>query len=338
MELKSIEIARLLNISPATVSLVKNNKPGVSNQTRQKVLDLIKESSSLNKEDDVSQKYILFVMHKTHGQVLRNTPFFQNMLETIQHIVVDAGYQLLVLSYSEQYDLDQHIEKVKNTPAVGILLLAAEMREEDFAPYKSIDKPIVVIDAHFPTLDVDCVGIDNEFIVRKCVDHLVEMGHSDIGYLSSTMFTYNFFERLSGYRKAMDAHSLPVREENIIYIHSTAEKAYFDMLEHLRGISLNSLPTAFVAGNDFLAIGAIKAFKQFGYCIPNDISIVSIDNMPVIKVLDPPLTSIDIRSQDMDHLAMESLLAKLNHRPVGNCRKDVRGKLIIRDSVKKLSQ
>ncbi|MHC1770145.1 MAG: LacI family DNA-binding transcriptional regulator [Flexilinea sp.] len=339
MAIKNVEIAKRLNISPAAVSLARNNKPGVSEETRARVKEVLSAFGGVwPYELYAPDNGIILVIHKTHGQVIKNTPFFQNMMESIQHLVAKQSYSLYTLNYASQYNLQEHLDMIHNSPMQGILLVASEMNEEDFQPYKALNKAIVVIDAHFPNEDVEVVGIDNEFLIRQAIRYAVEMGHTNIGFLASYIFTYNFEDRFNAYRKVMAEYNLPVQEKNIFYLHSTAEKAYIDMLGHLKDLKRSDLPTIFIAGNDLLAIGAIKALKEYGLKIPQDISMIGFDNMPITNLMEPPLTTIDISSKDLDILAVDSILGMINQNGTRSCcRKDVRGKLIIRESVKRLS-
>jgi DNA-binding LacI/PurR family transcriptional regulator len=94
------------------------------------------------------------------------------------------------------------------------------------------------------------------------------------------------------------------------------------------------LPSLLIAGNDLLATGAIRALKEYGLRIPEDVSIIGFDNMPLAAVMDPPLTTIDINSNGIYPFAIESLLDKIQNAAAGNCRRDVRGHLVERGSVK----
>ena len=211
--------------------------------------------------------------------------------------------------------------------------MASEMNESDFRIYSQIKKPMVVIDAHFPTAYVDLVGIDNEFLVRQGMHYAYEMGHRHIGCLTSRVFTYNFLERLSAYCSMMRELNLEVGEHDIIYLHCTADQAFADMRQYLATCTQRSrLPTCFVAGNDLLAIGAIKALKEFGIRIPEDVSIIGFDDMPIVTMMDPPLTSLHFNTCGICQAAVYRLIQKI-HGDDSCCRTDIRGQLVKRDSV-----
>lgn len=336
MGIKNIEIARILNISPAAVSLARNNKKGVSEETRANVQKIVSDYMEVHPNESTSissEKELVFVVHKTHGQVIKDTPFFSEMMETIQKMSPIDTYKVSVINLSNQGDVPQLLSLCRASSVHGILLLASEMNENDFQIYKQIGKPVVVIDAHFPNEHVDCVGIDNEFLVRQGVKYAYNMGHRRIGFLASRFFTFNFEERLKAYQQTMSSLGLPVSEEDIIYLHCVADFAYEDMRRHLINSKKESLHSCYIAGNDLLAIGAIKALKEAGIRVPEDISVIGFDDMPIISMMEPPLSSLHFCTRDICELAVSRLMQIIKRGSCSCCRLDVKGELVSRNSV-----
>lgn len=334
MGIKNVEIAKKLNISTAAVSLARNDRPGVSAATRARVKRLVDEYNAAHpvRSSVPSDQELLFVVHKTHGQVIKDTPFFSEMMETIQKVGLSASYKIPVVNYTEGESSRHLLDLCSRGTTQGILLLASEMSEEEFELYGQVEKPLVVIDAHFPTAYVDCIGIDNEYLVRQGVRYAYQMGHRHIGFLASRIFTYNFLERLSSYRSTMNELELEIGEQDIVYLHCTADLAYDDMRRYLTTCALSELPTCFVAGNDLLAIGAIKALKEFHIRIPEDVSVIGFDDMPIVTMMDPPLTSLHFNTCDICQAAVYRLIQKIRGE-AACCRTDIRGHLVPRNSV-----
>ena len=334
MGIKNIEIAKQLNISTAAVSLARNNRPGVSATTRASVRRIVDEYNAAHPAESIlpSDQELLFVVHKTHGQVIKDTPFFNEMMEAIQRVGLNASYTIPVVNYTQGEDSFSLLSLCNRETTKGILLLASEMNEDEFQLYKQIEKPLVVIDAHFPTAYVDCIGIDNEYLVRQGVRYAHKMGHRHIGFLASRVFTYNFLERLAAYRTAMNELELEIGEQDIAYLHCTANQAFEDMRRYLAACDPAELPTCFVAGNDLLAMGAIKALKEYQIRIPQDISIIGFDDMPIVAMMDPPLTSLHFNACDICQMAVHRLVQKIQG-DTSCCRADIRGWLMPRDSV-----
>ena len=155
MAIKNKDIAKILNISPAAVSLARNNKAGVSEETRLKVNKLVMKSLKKEMSAEVQQYAgekgnILLSIHKTHGEVIRDTSFFLALIEAIQQETLMKSYNIIMANYDGVSNLEEHIRKCCNEDVKGILLLASEMKEKDLEAYKTCKAPIVLLDSFFP--------------------------------------------------------------------------------------------------------------------------------------------------------------------------------------------
>lgn len=335
MSISAKELAKRLNISAATVSMVLNKKPGISEKTRNLVIEAAKEYGY-----DFSRKWdpheekgtIQYVIYKKDGTVVGDTPFFSQVTEGIDQACKDEGYELQVTYFYENQNINAQIESLSEKNCQGILLLGTEMEVNCFQPFTKLKVPLVVLDTYFEELNCDSVLINNVQGAYRATNYLIEKGMTSIGYLRSSYPIGNFAERADGYYKALRHHNLPTGHPYVHYLTPSMEGAYTDMLEVLK----NNPPTAqaYFADNDLIAAGAIRAFKEFGFAIPEDISIIGFDDMPICDFLEPPLTTMEVPKKRMGQLAVRQLVQKILHNSKTTIKIEVSVKLRQRKSVK----
>jgi len=338
MALKVKDIARMLNISPSTVSLVLNNKPGISEETRQKVLKTVEElgynTNILSKPALKNNKNLRFVIYKKHGNVVADTAFFSALIEGIDTEARKNGYNLVFSHVNESEGKMDVYRIIEENPLDGILLLATEMSPEDLQPFTRLNMPIVILDNNFEREKLDTVLINNVQGACEATKYLIDMGHKSIGYLHSSVWINNFEERKEGYLKALQENGLQANEKYIFGLESTTEGAYGDMKALLQ--KGRKLPAAFFADNDIIAFGAIKAMKEHGLRIPEDVSVVGFDDVPFCEIIDPPLTTIKVHKQRMGMVAVKRLIEKIEENAAEFIKIEVGTELVVRKSVRKI--
>lgn len=336
MSLRIKDIAKIAKVSPSTVSLVLNNKPGIGDETRQRVLNVIAEmgynTNALSKPALKNKGSIRFIVYKKNKKVVSDTPFFSAVIEGIHQEARTSGYNL-VISYVDQSTekFNEELQHVCENPLNGILLLATEMSREDLAPFKQMGIPLLILDSYFEREDTDTVIIDNTSGVYQACQHLIDKGHQDIGYLKSSVSIQNFKQRHDGLVKAMADFELTLDKKQVYKLESTLDGAYQNMRNYLMGDP--PLPSAFFADNDLIAAGAIKALKEKGFHVPEDISVLGFDDMPFCEMTDPPLTTIRVFKQRMGMLAVSRLIERIEKKVEEHIKIEVGTELIIRESV-----
>lgn len=340
MAIKNKEIAKLLNISPAAVSLARNNKSGVSEETRQKVNAIV--MNSLRKEITAESAQtgkrgtIILAIHKRTGDVIADTPFFLSLFEAVREQTKTKSYELSIVNIDMQDNMDGYIKRCRAEGVEGILVLASEMTKEDLYSYYQVQIPVVLLDSFFPDIKFDAVGINNRDIIRESVKYAWEKGHTEIGFLQSTVYTRNFEERYLGYCQAMQEFGLKVKTEYTYYLHCTADKAYLDMKRQLE--EGRKLPTVFLAGNDFLAAGAMKALKEKEIRVPEQVSLIGMDDIPLIRMMEPAVTSVRMYIDEIACMAIKRLLERIENPQLPYCKIEIGGELIERDSVRAIKE
>jgi len=335
MSIKVKDLAAMLDVSPSTVSLVLNNRPGISESTRKRVFDKLEElgyGHMIPQTISESQRNIRLVVFKKHGGVLADTDFFSKVIEGIDSASRKSGCNLLINYVTGTDNRDDLARMLGGSSCDGIILLATEMDAEDVFPFRTLNVPLVLLDSYFESLPLDAVVINNIQGVCEAVYHLIAKGHRNIGYLHSRIHINNFKERHVGVMKALMAANLQLPEENIYLLEPSIEGAAASMRELLK--EKRPLPTAFFADNDLVAIGAARALKEAGYKIPDEISIVGFDDMPVANVMDPPLTTINVPKERLGSLAVERLLSQIEQPTEEFVKVEVGTKLVKRQSVR----
>lgn len=342
MSIRVKDLAALLNVSSATVSLVLNNKPGLSDATRNRVRnqiialgyqDMLSNEPKSEKRDD---RNLLFIVYRMRGANAAGTPYFSQLyadiIEGVESQVSKKGYNLMV-SYMDQDNLQREAAQIRNRSAAGILLLATEMSGEQIELFLELGIPMVVIDNYMDSKDFDCVTINNEQGVFEAVSYFLKTGHQEIGYLHVQNNANNFTERYFGYLRAAQRFGLRVVPDNIIEVvtEQGGEAVYLELKKQFE--KRKHIPEALFADNDIIAFYAIRVLRELGYRIPEDISLIGFDNMMLSEITEPPLTTVQIPKYKIGVLAVNALVDKLNEQTDGFMKTEVKTKLIVRQSV-----
>lgn len=350
MRIKNKEIADILGISTTAVSLAINNRPGVSESTRQKVMQLLSESfqeqsgpAKETSEPDgpaapaAPSKSILLSIHKKHGLIIDDKPFFSNIIETVQLEAMKRSYVLTLAHYMPGQDLAEYINYIKSLNVDGIILMATEMDDEDLSYYQALPIPLVLMDAFFDLADVDTVALDNQSSILRAFRYAYQMGHRDIGFLKSSVYINNFGHRFDGFLKSIRDYGLEEYNHPVISLPCKIDGAYSEMKRFLANPPEGfQMPTLFLADLDYIAFGAMQALKEFGYKIPDDISIIGYDDVAACEIFDPPLTTVRCNRHDIGRISFERLIDVMSEKKEYYTTTHISSELVVRGSVKKL--
>ena len=310
MSISAKELAQKLHISQSTVSMVLNNKPGISEKTRSLVLEAAATygyNFSRHLEQPPQNGQIQFVIYKKHGMIVEDTPFW--LTEGVEAACKKAGYELLITYFHEEEDIDTQIQLLTSKNCSGILLLGTELDFQSLQPFLKLKIPMVLLDTYFEGISCDCILINNVEGAYLATSYLINLGFSTVGYLSSSYSIGNFEERADGYYKALRHHHISNKHPYVHRLSPSLDGAYQDMKEILKNQIKPA--SAYFADNDLIAIGAIRAFKEYGYHIPKDISVIGFDGTSIGQVLDPPLTSMEVPRSRLGELAIKRLVQKI---------------------------
>ncbi len=331
MGITAKELAKMLDLSPAAVSMALNDKPGVSAKTRKKVkvtaekygYDFTKIQPGKEKKGTID-----FLVYKKSGAVVDDTPFFSKVSEGIQKACTEQGYHLRSLYIYESDFTRKDLEDIQFSDCVGIILLGTEMITDDLRPFLALPVPVVVLDSYFATFACDTILINNEQGAYMAARHLIRTQKTQPGYLKSSYPINNFLERSDGFKKAIRSHGMSFSQCIVHELSPSLGGAYADMKEILeRG---ETLARGYFADNDLIAAGAIKALREAGKRIPEDVAIVGFDNIPMSQILD--LTTINVPKEYLGKVAAYRLFERIRDPNIPTVRVSVETQLIDRYS------
>jgi DNA-binding LacI/PurR family transcriptional regulator len=332
----SKELAKQLGVSPSAVSIALNGRNGISDKTRNKILEAVKEYGLTARRTRAAKgdpsRFIQLVVYKRHGMVFGDTPFFSSVIEGISAGAGSFGYKLLVSYFYPDQPHDEQIKSILSSGCAGAIILATEMLKEDTVFLSGIRVPFVILDSYYESGDFNCIAINNVQGAYRATSYLMENGHTEIGHIASSVDINNFRERHEGFVKAVSERGETKRcRGNIIGVSSTSEGAYKDMTEYLK--SRPRLATAYFADNDIIAVSCIRALKEAGYKVPEEVSVIGFDNMAFSYVVSPKLTTMHVPKEELGIRAVNRLMELLEGKTGAVLKIEVCTQLVVRDSV-----
>lgn len=338
MGLRAKDIAEILGVSTATVSLVLNNKPGVGEQKRQEIIGKIKElgCGHLLKETSVHSGSIGFVVYKAVEKIIDESPFFAYILEGINGALSEYGYSLNFIYMNRKTDVETQRVQILNSDCKGFVIFGVEMCREDLQVFIDTGLPFVVLDNSFQDSDVDSVAINNSQGISKAMQYAFEMGHREIGYIRCRERITSFDERYQSYRRWLEHLKLPLVEEYIYDVDYSEKGVRRGVKEALK--AAEKIPTIFLAENDFIACNAMQGMQELGYQVPEQISVIGFDDRPICQMVRPRVTTINVPKDAFGRAAVELLMDKMKNGRNYSMKTEIGTKLLVRDSVKKINR
>ena len=307
------DIAERLGISAAAVSMALNGKQGVSEETRERVIsEAVKTGYITPRASRTGSKaapIISFVVYVGAG-VAAHTSFSTFVLQGVEMAAKSLGYRVILHYLYGNQPLEQQIAAIANDTC-GVILLGTDITEHQRRSisakvYAGIRLPVVVIDNFLFSPYVDCVGNDNMIGAKTAVSYLIRCGHRRIGYLRSIQRITNFEDRELGIRLALEENSEKALQPlQIIDIDISSEEAYHNVCTWLR--QGNRPASAYFAENDILAAAAIRAFSTNGYRVPDDVSIIGFDDVPICEMTQPTITTMQSFKERLGEIGVQQL-------------------------------
>jgi LacI family transcriptional regulator len=330
-----VDVAKLAGVSRATVSYVLNGltegRVPISEETRQRVLDAIEE---LGYEPDARAQALRSGNTNTIALIipdLRN-PHFCEYATGIEEAARAAGYHLLLSSttLNDEYGTDIFKDLARRRIDGLILgssfILESEEAKAILARLQKRGLPVVELSENY---GVDSVATDYREATKKVMSYLFSLGHRQIGFINGVGGHELGEDRLESYQASLKEANIPMDAELIVECGPTIEDGYQASSKLLR---LPSRPTAILAINDLLAFGALRAAIDLGLHVPNDVSFVGFDDIPLGKYLVPRLTTVTKDAHELGKKAFEVLLARMQNPDLPRKRIHGPAKLIIRES------
>lgn len=329
------QIAERARVSPATVSLVLNMRPGVGADTRDRVLTAASELDyhSRKSEREAATRTIRFLRIAKHGHIINpnHRVFIADYIEGIEREARLHRCALEVSSY-EHFNPEEILASLETDSIAGAIVLGTELDEVDVEKFRSVRKPLVFIDTYHTSLDFDFVDMNNDSSVFTVVEYLRAQGHRRIGLVKGAIETRNFRLRERSFLESLDRFGLAFDERDLFAIDSTYEKGRENMERLLAG--RRDLPTALFCVNDIIAYGCAQALKDAGFAIPHEVSLVGFDDLPSNDFMSPPMTSMKVSKHCIGQRAMQLMALRLGDPGRPSEKTLIGGSLVVRESVR----
>ncbi|ASZ11032.1 LacI family transcriptional regulator [Chitinophaga pendula] len=305
------DLARELNLTGATISRALNNRKGISEETRKLVLDT---AERLNYQRDRIAYSLRSGRTNIIGVLIPSAEinFFGSVVHGIESIANQHGYSVLIYQSNELTEFEKKgIETFKSTRVDGILASIAK-ETSDFDHFLSIKEegiPLVFFDRANDNLNIPSVVVDDFKGAFTATTHLIEQGYTRIAHIAGQQHLKIFKDRLEGYKAALKANNLPIRDE-LIYHGNVSIEAGRQAIRHL--LSIPNPPDAVFAVEDFTALGAIKELKEKDINIPGQFGVMGFANEAFDEHITPSLSSVDQQTVLMGKEAFKLLYQLIN--------------------------
>ncbi len=326
------DIAKKAGVTHVTVSRVINDSPLVKDETRTRILEIIRKMDyqpNLIARSLVRKKTraLAFITPDLNPHVLR-------IVRGIANIVRRHNYALMLFSTDDWTDeVFSYTWVVRNWLIDGILIFNVHYHKEITDNVKRLQSeniPFVFINKYLGLNKVNTVSVDNFDSVFKAISHLADLGRKRIGILNGSLMSVDGVERFEGYKKALGELGLGYDESIVGYANFDHGMAYEEMKRIL--CSSPQKPTAMFCATDLMALAAIRAIEEKGLKVPEDISIVGFDDIETGRYFKPSLTTIKPPLEDIGEKAIELLFKVIKdpRRPIEEI--PLKASLIIRQS------
>lgn len=324
--MKAEEVARLAGVSRSTVSRVINNYSNVPEETREKVMRVVREHNYVpntsarvlaGKGTDTIGLFIFNVHDDTRPGRIYGNSYFGPFVNAVVDRCNNRGYSVLIHTLYRSKDC-RRIPAAWNEKRIdGAIIIGTERDEDVERLIAQTDCPLAIADYNPKTVAklaplaarLLTVNSDDDAGMEACVKYLAELGHKDIGLVTGRMNTWSGERRVKAFRSSMKLLGIPVRAKWMPH----GDFSYRKTVEAVQAmIEGGRLPTALIASNDDMALAAIETFRNAGMQVPEDISVIGYDDGLAAPLVHPALTTVRVPFFDMASQAVEGLVKLLD--------------------------
>ncbi|MGM9988268.1 MAG: LacI family DNA-binding transcriptional regulator [Bacillaceae bacterium] len=305
------DVAKKADVAPSTVSRVIADSPRISEKTKKKVRKVMDElgyhpnliARSLANR---STKAIGIIMPSSASKAFQN-PFFPEVIRGISSCAHTKEYSLYMSTGESEEEILEGVKKMVQGQRVdGIILLYSRLNDPVVSYLLELEFPFVLVGKPYKDNDkYTYVDNDNYGAAREVTNYLLSLGHKRIGFIGGNKRLLVTEDRFLGYQDALKLSDVPFCSDYVKFMDFNIEsgrKAVFEMM------SLEVKPTAIVVTDDILALGVLSYLDEIGINVPNDVSIISFNNLFLSEMSTPPLTTVDVNTYTLGSEATHSLI------------------------------
>ncbi len=330
------EIAKLAGVSRSTVSRVINDHPNVRPEVRERVWQVIREVGyqphAAARSLATNRTQVLGLIIPQAVTTLFTDPFFPHLIQGMAEACNAHRYHLMLSLFTGRTDQESLYRRVLRSGTLDGVVVASTTLDDPLIPRLLQEKlPFVSVGRHREAA-VSYVDVDNVAGARQAVEHLLRQGHRRIATVTGPLAMMAGRDRLEGYRQALEARGVPVDDALIAEGDFTEEGGRMAMQR-----LLPHRPTAVFVASDTMAVGAMKAIKEAGLRIPEDVAVVGFDDLPVASIVEPALTTVRQPIERLGATAVEVLIGLIEQQAEAPQHVILPTQLVIRASCGALS-
>jgi len=324
-------VAALAKVSIATVSRTINQSPAVSQKLSQRVWQAIEQ---LNYFPNTHARSLVSGRSRILGIIVENitNPFFPELISSFEEIAVAHGYEILVSSSNvgSAEQLTTCVRRMLERKVEGVAVLTFGSEESVLDQLAIHHMPLVLAEFHLDDPNVSTILLDYSRGIHEAVAHLVKLGHTRIGFLAGPHTLHSAMTRLNAFRQTMQEANLEVHKSWIIECDHTLKGgvAGFGKL-----MELKSRPTALICSNDMTAIGVLRAVYMAGLRVPEDLSVIGLDDIDFAEFTLPPLTTIRLSRQELAKAAFDALRLQAENFGNGEAHSTIQREFLVSTSL-----
>jgi LacI family transcriptional regulator len=326
------DVASEAGVHPSTVSRVLNGHAGstIRPATRERVLAA---ADVLGYRPSALARSLRLQRTLTLGMLVPDitNPFFSSIIKGAEDAARERGYNLILCNSEDQPEREAaYLRLLRERQVDGVLIASSQMADETIEGLRADSFPFVLVNRAAQDGEDLAVVVDNHAAAVEVVAHLAALGHRRVGHIAGPQNTTTGRDRREGYEAGVRAHGLAHEPALVVEADAFSE----DAGDRALGIMLAgpARPTAVFAANDLIAVGMLQRLRRIGVRVPDDLSIVGFNDIPLAGLLEPALTTVRVPQLAMGVAGAHLLIDRLEGRPIGEIRLTLPTELVIRAS------
>ena len=316
------DVARLAGVSKATVSAVLNATGSVRASTRERVLDTIAQLNYRPARGGSARAGV----RRSIGLLIKeaDNPYYADITAGVRARAAEQGFTLLVSSSEGDYATERQAVELLYAYGVDGLLVTPVLDDKadlsHFFDLKRRNYPFVLLEA-IRGVPASLVDVDNVEGSQRAAQYLIDGGHVRLVHFAGPSYSTHSRERVDGVRRACSASRVLFADDDVIPAGARLEDGYRAALKYFGTCDPATRPSAVTCYNDLVAIGVCRALAELGIRVPQNVSVVGYDDLPIAAYLETPLTSIRVPTRRMGEVATEMLIQRIDATGPTDARK-----------------
>lgn len=328
------DVAKKAGVSPATVSFVLNKREGISKKTIKKVETAIRE---LNYYPTRSARSLIthktmnlgFILSEKHFSIA--DPFYTRILLGAEFEARKYNYYVLLTSTEKEFAKEKSLPRFVVERNVDGIMIAGSVDDSLICHIQKTGIPLILIDYLPMKGEANAILVDNIRGAYEAVSHLIKLGHKQIGFVGGSFNNPNIKERFFGYQQALEEFGIE-RNNNFILTDEPSSVMENGINAVNKLLKRNAMPAAIFVANDAQAIGCIKALKESGLKVPEDVAVMGFDDVEGGLLIEPQLSTMHVPKEEMGALAVKKMI-NIIENPTTNVDKTlISVELMVRES------